>query len=157
MLPNPSAPGGITRCYLATCTPGAGVYDQALDTEEGDAAAAAGDPRYAKITEDEIRRATASGAHGGGSTEYDSAPLDAPPSADRGLQPAVLEAGYGGPDSIMNTAGAQWGDAAASSNARSGKGKGTGTSKVKGSGIKRSARQGSILAGFGDAGGDAEA
>ena len=63
------------------------VYDQARDTEEGDAAAtvavAAGTPRY------------------------DSAPLESRPSIDRGLQPSALMAGYGGPDSVMNTVGAR--------------------------------------------------
>ena len=138
--------------------------DLAAATSGNQDAVQAGDPRYAKITEEEIRRATASGAHGGGSTEYDSAPLDAPPSTDRGLQPAALEAGYGGSDSVMNTAGARArsdiqrseggaadGNAAASNGARPG----TGTGNGKGTGIKRSARQGSILAGFGGA--DAEA
>jgi len=155
-------------CCCCTHLTDVDVYDQALDTPEGDAAADdTATRRYDQITNEEIQRATAAGS-GGGSTEYDSAPLDAPPSADRGLQPAALEAGYGGSDSVMNTAQArprsntEWGKGAAADSAagakngaRPGNAKGKGKGQGKGKGIKRSERQGSILAGFDDA--DAEA
>ena len=41
-----------------------------------------------------------------GAAHYDSAPSPSPPRADRGLQPAVLQALYGGAGSLLNTAGA---------------------------------------------------
>jgi len=151
------------RCCCCTHLTDADVYDQALDTPEGDAAADdTATRRYDQITTEEIQRATAAGRRGGGKTDYDSAPLDAPPSADRGLQPAALEAGYGGCGSVMNAAQArprsntQWSEGAASDSAAGAKnGARPGRGKGKGKGIKRSERQGSVLAGFGDA--DAEA
>ena len=46
-------------------------------------------------------------AAAGGSGEYDSAPLQSAPFANRGLQPAALEADYGGADSLLNMDGQQ--------------------------------------------------
>jgi len=121
------------------------VYDQALDTEEGDAAARAG----GNTAERAIQPATAPAGRGEGSTEYDSVPLDAPPRPDRGLQPAVLEAGYGGSDSVLNPTGTrarsntEWSRDAAT---RGGERPNTGP--AKGRGINRTERRGS-LGGFG--------
>ena len=137
----------------------------ATDTAAGDAAD--------QIMEDEIRRSTAAGKRSGGSsTEYDSPSLDAPPSTDRRLQPAALEVSYGGSDSVMNTGQArarsdtQWSKSASKSKRTAVDGgaedrtgvrpdMGRGKARGKGKGIKRSERQGSILAGFSDI--DAEA
>ena len=93
-------PGGCRRCCTHPDRADADVSDQARETEDG------GERRYNQITAGEIRRATAPGQRGG-VTEYDSAPRTSPPLVDRGLQPSVLEAGYGGPDSVMNMAGAR--------------------------------------------------